>query len=197
MKVFICHPSEYDSIVKKMEKVLKKYQIEYFVDHDHVRQGVSVNNKIDQGMHDATHFFLIWCGNAEHSPWIIDELETVRSPGYRDIIRLIPFVLDATLLPVGFSSRLQNKIDENNVEDVTRNVIKDILEIDVDMVDEFDDYLDEINPEVEIDGVFYPFSQVLKSVDKTKYNIRFHQWLEDDLESRQEFDQTDYSEDHG
>ena len=197
MKIFISHPSEYDEMIKKMEKILKKYQIEYFADHNHVRQGISVNNKIDQGMHDATHFFLIWCKNAENSPWIKDELETVRSPGYYDIIKLIPFVLDATILPVGFSSRLQNKINEDNVEYVTRNVIKDILEVDVEMIDEFDEYLDDSNPEIEIDKVFYPFSQVLKSVDKTKYNIRFHQWVEDSLESRQAFDENSFSEDFG
>jgi len=197
LKIFICHPSEYDELVKKIEKVLKKYQIEYFADHNHVRQGISVNNKIDQGMHDATHFFLVWCENAGNSPYVIEELETVRSPGYRDVVKLIPFILDTTPLPVGFASRYQNKIDASNVEDVTRNVIKDILEVDVDMVDEFDDYLDEVNTEIEIDNVFYPFSQVLKSVDKTKYNIRFHQWVEDNLDSRQAFDENNFSEDFG
>ena len=69
-----------------------------------------------------------------------------------------------------------------------RDILKELLEVNVDLLDEFDESLDLSFEEVELDGAYYPFSLVLKRVDFARYNIMFHEYLAQKVEEEEEND---------
>ena len=80
---------------------------------------------------------------------------------------------------------LFNKIEELKAE-------KERLENN-ENTDEYDDYLNEISPEVKIGSLTYSASQVLKNVDEIAYNCGFSEYndekiseIDDEIEEKEE-----------
>lgn len=190
MKIFISHSSVDNEIVKKIEESINHYQIDYWVDYNQREDGVALNRKINEGLKDSTHFFLIWSHNAENSDWVQDEIDLVMTPPYKENISRTILHLEELAPPLGFAT-FQNRIDDSNVHSIVRDILKELLEVDVDLLDEFDESLDLSFDEIELDGTYYPFSLVLKRVDFAKYNIMFHEYLAQKSEQEKEEEEND------
>ncbi len=190
MKFFISHSSVNNEIVKKVEEVIKHYQIECWVDYNQRENGVALNRKINEGLKDSTHFFLIWSSDAEKSDWVNDEIDLVMTPHYKENVLRTIFLLEDIAPPLGFAT-YQNKIDDTNVHSIVKDVIRELYEIDTDTIDEFDDSLDLSFDEIKLDDSFYPFSTVLKRVDSTKYHIMYNDFLTQKSEQKKEDDEHD------
>lgn len=189
-KIFISHSSVNNEIVKKIEKVINQYQIDYWVDYNQGENGIALNRKINEGLKESTHFFLIWSSDAEKSDWVKDEIDLVMTPPYKENISRTILLLENIAPPLGFAT-YQNKIDDSNVTSIVRDILKELLEVDVDLLDEFDESLDLSFDEIELDDTYYSFSLVLKRVDFARYNIMFHEYLAQKLEQEKEESKND------
>lgn len=181
MKIFVSHSSADNTLVKKAVEVIKKYQIEHWVDFDQIEEGDSIIGKINEGLQDTTHFFLMWSKKAKDSKWVSKEIEIINSPGYDEKVKKILFILEELEPPIGFST-YQHWIDDEKVNSEVRDVIKNILQVDTDVIEEFDEYLDDTFDEIKLDDSYYAFSTVLKRTDNAKYNLMLHQYLEQQKE---------------
>src|SRR2546426_534884 len=171
MKIFVSHSNKDNKIVKRIVNKFDEYDVEYWVDDEVLRgDGHAVNREINNGLESSTHFLLIWSKDAKASEFVQDEHEIATSPDYNKILKKIIFRLDDTRLPPLLARiKYRREINDQNVEIVIRDVIKNILKIDVDLLDEFDSIIDDSNEEIKLMDAYYPLSKVLKCADKKEY----------------------------
>jgi len=187
IKIFISHAGEDNEIVKKIIATLEKYQIEYWVDIKQLKgEGHAINSEINNGVKTSTHFLLVWSKNAANSRFVEQEYNAAISPDYKDLLTKIIFRLDEETLPFLLSDINYHRVNSENVEEITRQTIRNILEKDEDYQKDFETSLDEDenNVEVKIDDTFYRYSKALKAVDPAKYKTKYENWIDGELEGR-------------
>lgn len=182
MKIFISHSSEDNSIVTKIVKTLEEYNIDHWVDNKELAgEGHSIGREINVGLENCSHFLLVWSQYSRNSKWVKKEYNAATSRDYDDLIVKIIFRLDKTLLPPLLADFKYHSVNDDNVGTKIIDVVESIKEKE-DMFEEFDSYLDEVNGDTLIDGIPYPFSHVLKSVDNTRYKMQYKEWKSGELE---------------
>jgi len=190
MKIFISHSSADNDLVKKAVKMIEKYRLEYWVDYDQIEEGDSITEKINEGLRDSTHFFLMWSKKARNSQWVTEETSIIMSPGYKEKLTRILFVLEELEPPYGFSM-YQHWIDDEKVDGEVKDVVKNILKVDTDTIDAFDDHLDDSFEEIKLVDSYYPLSTTLKRTDKAKYETMLQQYVEQQIQQENEEENND------
>ena len=187
MQIFISHSSQDNRIVQKIVNLFEDYEVEHWVDTK-VLQGLgpSIDGEINKGLESSTHFLLVWSSHASRSEGVIKEYTSVTSNDYDKRLIKIIFRLDEQILPALLSSIKYHHVNEENIETITKNIIKNILEIDTEIIDQFNFDLNEQNEQVKIGDTYYDYSDVLKCVDKTEYKSLLDEWMTEELERRKE-----------
>lgn len=123
MKIFISHSSKDDELVKKIETILGRFDVQFWVDHNELKDWDAFKTEIKTNIADSTLFLLVWSQNAKSSKYVKEELDLVNSPSYMNKIQKVAFNLDNSTLPDEYEDRLFRPIYENNLEDETEGVI--------------------------------------------------------------------------
>ena len=126
MKIFISH-SKYDNgTVEKTIQKLDEYGIDYWVDLEQLDND-RVNERINEGLENATHFLLVWSKNARESDWVKEERNAASSQDYKDKLQIFSFKLDNTSLPaLIFSNRRYFEINTKKLDTQIENFIRSL-----------------------------------------------------------------------
>ncbi len=126
VKVFISHSKEDNPLVSKIISVFKKYDVEYWVDFEQIKDGVIMNKQINECLEDSSLFLLIWSKNAKKSSWVQAEIAALGDPQDPLIKKIIIFVIDNTRLPYPISGlKYRPKINNYNVELEIKMIIRE------------------------------------------------------------------------
>lgn len=188
MQIFISHSSLDNKIVEKIVELFDIYDIDHWVDTKVLRGiGPSIDSEINKGLETSTHFLLVWSQHAKKSKWVEKEYTVTTTDDYDKRLTKIIFRLDETILPALLSPiKHQPPVNEENVQSITKDIIKNVLEIDTEIIDQFNYDLNEQNGQVQIGDTYYDFSDVLKCVDKTEYKGLLDSWIDSEIERRKE-----------
>ena len=188
MQIFISHSSQDNRIVEKIVELFDIYEIDHWVDTKVLKGlGHSIDSEINRGLEASTHFLLVWSQHAKKSKWVEKEYTVTTTDDYEKRLTKIIFRLDETILPALLSStKHQPPINEENVESITKDIIKNVLEVNTEIIDQFNYDLNEQNGQVKIGETYYDFSDVLKCVDRTEYKGLLDSWIDSEIERRKE-----------
>src|SRR4029079_11311507 len=100
--------------------------IDYWVDLEQLDND-RVNERINEGLENATHFLLVWSKNARESDWVKEERNAASSMDYKDKLQIFSFKLDNTSLPaLIFSNRKIFEMNKINSDAQIENFIKSL-----------------------------------------------------------------------
>jgi len=111
------YKDKWDDLTKKMG---------YWVDLEQLDND-RVNERINEGLENATHFLLVWSKNARESDWVKEERNAASSQDYKDKLQIFSFKLDNTSLPaLIFSNRRYFEINTKNLDTQIENFIRSL-----------------------------------------------------------------------
>jgi len=193
LKIFISHSSKDNELVKKIVEILDEYDIDYWVDQKELRgEGHSLWSEINDGLETSDHFILVWSKSAKKSENVKKELMSIIGPEHDElIVRIILRTDTARLWRISSDLKNHSDVSEENIENVMNEIINNVLEVDTDLIKDFESSLDDDHDSVELELDFetknnYLYSRALRLLDKTAYDILFQRWRQSELERRKD-----------
>jgi hypothetical protein len=93
-KVFLCHSSNDKEIAERLAKDLMENAIDVWYDKWEIKPGDSLRRKIDEGIEEATHFFVLLSKFSLKSEWVQTELDAGMVKRIDGRCRLVPILLE-------------------------------------------------------------------------------------------------------
>jgi uncharacterized protein YjbI with pentapeptide repeats len=135
LRIFISHHRADNDIVDRIQEVLDKYKIEYWVDKTQIYTQISeVNKKIREGLKDCTHFLLLYSSSSSNSEYVKAEVRNAISK--KDLIKF-SLRLDNTIFEnefKKFEDHYYERIDKDDLKDKLRNFIFQKVSKDCDFI---------------------------------------------------------------
>ncbi|NMC75993.1 MAG: TIR domain-containing protein [Candidatus Methanofastidiosa archaeon] len=98
--VFISYNKADKDVSREIALFLASVNINVWFDEWEVSAGDSIVEQINKGLHDCTHFIIIWSKNASTSNWVRKELQSILIKAIQSgKLRILPIVLDETPPP--------------------------------------------------------------------------------------------------
>jgi hypothetical protein len=178
-KIFISHAKEDNPIIHRVIKILDDNNIKKWVDLEQLDElGSSVNEKINDGISSSNYFLLMWSIHASRSSFVKNEYNAATSGDYDKLLTKIIIKLDETRLPPLLADKKYYEVTEIELEDVVEGIVNKInYDLD-DKTKKFDEYLDKITEKIEILGIEYTVSFILKNALPERYQEEFEAWKE-------------------
>ena len=125
MKAFLSHTSTDKDLVELVYKKLENKNAWY--DAADIENGESIPEKINEGLHYATHYILFWSQKASKSNWVQAELNAAFVRMMANKCKFMIFVLDSTPLPELLQPYKYSSIDKKNLENASDIIVEKIL----------------------------------------------------------------------
>ena len=126
MKAFLSHTSSDKDLVGLVHKKLAKEDAWY--DASDIENGESIPDKINEGLHYATHYVLFWSKKAMESNWVKAELNAAFVQMMSNKCKFMIFTLDNTELPELLQPYKYEKINKDDLETASDIVVEKILQ---------------------------------------------------------------------
>ena len=124
MKLFVSHSNVDDKVVDEVKKIFENYNVHFWIDHhDQIGDNVVINEKIDNGLKNSTHFLLIWSKHAKKSEGVNQEIYAATSKGKKSKLKMIICRLDNTELPPSLSKFYYHRITKSNLKSEIEKII--------------------------------------------------------------------------
>lgn len=176
-QIFISHAKEDNFLVHRIIKILDDNNIKKWVDLEQLDNlGSSVNEKINDGLSSSKYFLLLWSEHASKSEFVKKEYNAATSHDYDILLIKIIIRLDKTKLPPLLADKKYYEVTEAELESVVEGIVNKIKYESEERRTRFDDYLDETYGKIEVLGVEYDRSFILKTADPSRYREEFEKW---------------------
>lgn len=128
MKAFLSHTSlDKDLVGLVHQKLISK---DAWYDAANIENGQNIPEKINEGLHLATHYVLFWSKRASESNWVRAELNAAFVQMMTNKCKFMIFVLDNTELPVLLQPYKYEYIDKNNLETAAQSIVDKIMALE-------------------------------------------------------------------
>lgn len=98
--VFISHNKADKDVAREIALFLASENISVWFDEWEVSAGDSIVEQINRGLHDCTHFVILWSKNASISNWVRKELWSILTKAIQsEKPKFLPILLNGTPLP--------------------------------------------------------------------------------------------------
>ncbi len=144
----------------------------------------NINEKINEGLVRSDHFMLIWSRNASKSKWVKREYNAAITEDYDKRLKKIILRLDRTMLPPLLADKkyvhVTNKTLEFHIKKIIERINLNRRKVQMKKFSNpnmkiFNDFLD-FTYEVDVMGIKYNTSEVLKHIDPDRYLFEFDKW---------------------
>lgn len=125
MKAFLSHTSSDKDLVGLVHQKLENKNAWY--DAADIENGESIPEKINEGLHYATHYILFWSQKACESSWVHAELNAAFVRIMANKCKFMVFVLDSTPLPELLQPYKYDNIDKNDLENASDIIVEKIF----------------------------------------------------------------------
>lgn len=99
-KVFICHATEDKPSARRLATYLRQAGAEVWLDEWEIRVGDSIVERINAGLHGATHLLLLLSAESVGRPWVRREFSAaIMRQLSNNSVRVLPVLLDACEIP--------------------------------------------------------------------------------------------------
>jgi hypothetical protein len=99
-RLFICHASENKAVASQLASFLETHGAEVWLDQWEIKVGDSIVQKINDGLHSASHLAILLSRDSITKPWVTKELSSALMRQLSDCsTRVLPVRLDDSPIP--------------------------------------------------------------------------------------------------